>query len=136
MKFVVDSSFIAKLVMPDEVTPEALALAPALFAAGTVAPALLRFEFANLLRSNVRRGRIAVTSLDRLYGTFQSMPIDLFWSDSHAITREILQLAVEHELTAYDAAYLELSIRLNATLVSLDADLVKAARASNVAVAL
>jgi predicted nucleic acid-binding protein len=44
----------------------------------------------------------------------------------------IRQLAREHKLTAYDAAYLELAMRKEIPLVTLDADLKKAAISSAV----
>ena len=41
-------------------------------------------------------------------------------------------LARQHSLTAYDAAYLELAVRLAVPLATLDKDLLKAARAAGV----
>ena len=43
-----------------------------------------------------------------------------------------LRLAIRHELTHYDAAYLELALRRNLPLATLDKDLRRAARAENV----
>jgi predicted nucleic acid-binding protein len=46
--------------------------------------------------------------------------------------RSVLPLARAHGLTAYDAAYLELSIRHSAPLATLDGHLRKAAKASGI----
>ena len=44
-----------------------------------------------------------------------------------------MMLAREHGLTFYDALYLELTLRRQAVLVSLDADLLRAAQAEGAA---
>ncbi|HYN07330.1 MAG TPA: type II toxin-antitoxin system VapC family toxin [Vicinamibacterales bacterium] len=51
------------------------------------------------------------------------MPVSLVDVDCEAI----LQLAVKHRITAYDASYLWLARHLNASLVTLDASLSKLA---------
>ena len=45
-----------------------------------------------------------------------------------------MRLADAHKLTAYDAAYLELAVRVGAALASTDTDLVDAARRCGVEV--
>ena len=47
---------------------------------------------------------------------------------------EVLGLARRHALTTYDAAYLELALRLGATLATLDRKLARAADAEGVEV--
>jgi predicted nucleic acid-binding protein len=46
--------------------------------------------------------------------------------------KEIMSLARIHKLTVYDASYLELAIRENAQLATLDSELVRAAKAEKV----
>jgi predicted nucleic acid-binding protein len=55
------------------------------------------------------------------------------WSSWRAFGR-ILDLAREERLTAYDAAYLELAMRLGVPLASKDADLCDAAQRLGVSV--
>lgn len=136
MTYVVDCSFIAKLILSDEATAATTAIAPIVFATRAAAPSLLRFEIANVLKSNIRKKRILPTDVDALYGLFEAMPIDVPDGEPHAVIRRTVDLAIKYDLTGYDAAYLELAQRLGATLVSLDFELVAAARALNVAVAL
>jgi predicted nucleic acid-binding protein len=45
-----------------------------------------------------------------------------------------MRLARAHDLTVYDALYLELALRLGAPLATLDGKLAEAARQSSVAV--
>jgi predicted nucleic acid-binding protein len=47
--------------------------------------------------------------------------------------QNLLMLSRRHRLTAYDASYLELAIRDNLPLATLDGDLARAARAENIA---
>ncbi len=47
----------------------------------------------------------------------------------------VLELARRHELTFYDAAYLELAQRENYTLATFDHDLIAAAKAEGVTLA-
>lgn len=50
---------------------------------------------------------------------------------AHALD-DTLNLARRYKLSAYDAAYLELALRTGISLVTLDADLAKAATAAGV----
>ena len=52
---------------------------------------------------------------------------------AHALG-DTLHLARRYKLSAYDAAYLELALRIGSPLATLDADLKKAARAAGVQV--
>ena len=58
-----------------------------------------------------------------------TLAIDL---DMTPETAEILRLSRAHQLSVYDAAYLELALRKNTPLATLDADLIRAARAESV----
>jgi predicted nucleic acid-binding protein len=49
-------------------------------------------------------------------------------------SQKILRLSNEYNLTAYDAAYLELAERKNAVLCTFDEDLIKAAKKHGVSV--
>jgi predicted nucleic acid-binding protein len=54
--------------------------------------------------------------------------------DSDPNENEVLRLARTYRLTVYDSAYLDLALRRNVDLATLDGDLAKAARAEGVAV--
>ena len=49
---------------------------------------------------------------------------------------EAIELADRHQLTVYDAAYLQLVLDVDGTLATLDADLARAARSEGVALLL
>lgn len=95
---------------------------------GAFVPSLWKLEVANMLRTAVRRKRCTEAhernSLKRL-GDLRIV-IDAE-TDKHAwdATRKF---SVEHDLTVYDAAYLELAIRRGVPLATCDAALVAVAR--------
>lgn len=86
------------------------------------APALLPFEFANVARNKTRAGapaervRAAIASYTEMLIDLHPVPPD-----------ELLAVALRHELTAYDAAYLVLAATLRAPLLTFDRRLADAA---------
>lgn len=90
-----------------------------------VAPALLAYEVNNVLTIAHRKHRI--TDRDRLgiLDDFFQLPITTDPFGGKAIHHQAGELAKQHQLTAYDAAYLELALRLDAKLFTLDQDLLR-----------
>lgn len=62
------------------------------------------------------------------------LPIEVDQRTRLTAWRETRSLSVEHGLTPYDAAYLELALRLSLPLATGDGALIAAARQRNVAV--
>ena len=62
----------------------------------------------------------------------QSLPISVDDETALRAWPDTLSLARLHELTVYDAAYLELAVRLGLPLASLDTQLKEAAAAAGV----
>jgi predicted nucleic acid-binding protein len=80
----------------------------------------------------VRRGRLTEVQSEKKVAALMSLPIR-YDSMTHqlAFTSTYL-LAQKHKLTSYDAAYLELAIRLGAALATNDKELIAAARNTGV----
>jgi predicted nucleic acid-binding protein len=101
-------------------------------AEGADVPSIWRLEVANVLRTSVRRGHCteayAANCLLRLRRLRISTDGD---TDRQAwgATRDISRT---HNLTLYDAAYLELAVRLRQPIASLDIALLDAARAAGI----
>lgn len=135
MKYVVDASFVASLILPDETPAVDELKAQAFFQAGTVAPGLIQLELLNVLIVAKRQKRITGSQLrqllDALYGLRMVLQPAL---DSRQIG-DALRLAEKHQLTAYDSAYLELAIRLSLPLATLDKPLMKAASLEGITLA-
>lgn len=97
------------------------------------APSLRELEFTNVLRTACLRQRMTAESAQRVIARIGSLPIDV----DRAIVpaREILALALRLGLGTYDAAYLELALRLQLPLATGDGLLRDAALASGVDIA-
>jgi predicted nucleic acid-binding protein len=74
-----------------------------------------------------RRGRLSVAGLTRSVGLLQRLAVALDPEGSERAFRELLDLARSERLTVYDAAYLELALRLGLPLASKDSKLRQAA---------
>jgi predicted nucleic acid-binding protein len=95
-------------------------------------PSLWPLEVANALLVGERRRRIKPADTARFLAILEAFPITVddetvahAWSDT-------LHLARAHDLSSYDAAYLELAIRLGLPLAALDGKLKAAAVAVGV----
>ncbi len=127
--FVVDASIGIAWVHPAQATSASQALLEALCDGAVVqAPALWPLETANALLVLVRRGKLteeergaALAALGRLSVVFDHEMASL------AFTR-LSALAVQHRLSIYDAAYLELALRKKLPLACKDGPLRTAAK--------
>jgi predicted nucleic acid-binding protein len=125
--FVLDASIALAWCFADEASPATDALLDRLADEEAVAPALWRLEVANALAIAERRGRLSVTGLTRSVGLLERLAVAV---DDEAPARafhDLLNLARSERLTVYDAAYLELALRLGLPLASKDTSLRKAA---------
>lgn len=94
-----------------------------------IVPVLWWFEVRNVLVINERRGRIDWPGSGAFLADLERLPIHL---DRQPDSEAILALARQHRLTVYDAAYLELALRMDAPLATLDQQLARAARGAQV----
>ncbi len=132
MSLVLDASMTIAWLLDGEQTEAAHAVLRRVVADGAVVPSLWRLEVANVLRNAVRRGRCDEAYVDRSLGRLGRLAIMVdSETDDHAwgATRT---LAREYGLTLYDAAYLELAVRLGRPLASCDAALIASAQRASV----
>ena len=132
MSLVIDASMTIAWLFSDERSDAPQKILRRVAAEGALVPSLWRLEIANVLRNAVRQKRCntgyATRCLERL-GRLQII-VDAE-TDRHAWSQTHL-LSNEHDLTLYDAAYLELALRRSRPLASRDAALIKAAKAADV----
>ncbi|WP_271065750.1 type II toxin-antitoxin system VapC family toxin [Caulobacter sp. NIBR1757] len=131
---VVDSSIVLSWLLGDEASAITDALADDVHRTGAIGPAHLRAEVANVLVMLERRRRISSAAVIASLSDFEDMAIQFEPGLDAATTRAVVQLARAEGLTVYDASYLELALRLDAELFTLDKDLVAAARRHGVPV--
>ncbi|HET9406459.1 MAG TPA: type II toxin-antitoxin system VapC family toxin [Candidatus Sulfotelmatobacter sp.] len=133
MSLVIDSSIALAWIYFDETTEPVRKVYERLIQGSAWVPALWRLEVANVLETGVRRKRHHAAFRDSTLADLSLLPIQLDpETDTHAWS-ETLKLAVKHQLTLYDGAYLELALRRGLPLASLDQDLRAAAKAENLA---
>ena len=129
--WVIDCSIAAALGLPDEESEKADNLIASLVNGEELwVPPLWWYEIANVLVVAKRRERISDAQAAGIMSLFESLPLRI---DNMAIARVAdtsRQLAQRFDLTAYDAAYLELAQRRNIGLATLDKQLETAGRKS------
>ena len=131
--FVCDASVAIAGLADDEADPACEQLLVRAIMEGATAPALMPYEIANILTLKLRRKLISAEGRRRALQSILALNlvIDVVDASSPAFSRTIA-LADAHRLTVYDAAYLELAMRLGAPLATLDTALAKVARAEKV----
>ncbi|MGI8971892.1 MAG: type II toxin-antitoxin system VapC family toxin [Dehalococcoidia bacterium] len=132
-EFVLDASVALAWGFEDEHDPLAEAILDRLPATQAVAPATLLLEVANALLVGERRGRLTQADVAQFVELLDSLPVTLDDETSERALWEILTLAREQNLSAYEAAYLDLAMRHGLPLATLDQRLRGAAAAVGVA---
>jgi predicted nucleic acid-binding protein len=134
MSLVLDASATLAWLLPEELTTE-IATAFDLIADDCAwVPSLWRIEVANSLAINLRRRRITPLKRRDSLIDLQLLPIFCDQETNDHLWGRTLELADRHQLTVYDAIYLELALRRSLPLATLDDELRKAAQQEGVAV--
>ena len=131
-RFVIDASSVLSWCFEDESGPAADALIEQVATSGAAVPGLWSLEIANGLVIGERRGRIKPADTAAFVAMIEQLPIVADRATGTRALHETLSLAREHGLTAYDAAYLELAMRLGLPLATDDRRLGAAAQRAGV----
>ncbi len=125
---VIDCSVTATWLFDEEAGIETDKLLERVRDAGGVAPALWHWEVANVLAIGVRRKRFTCESAVERLARLNDLPIATDDETPSRLRTPTFLLAQAHNLTAYDAAYLELAQRTGLPLATKDDALRKAAK--------
>lgn len=125
---VLDASLALAWCFKDEADARSEAVKDRVKIFGAVVPTLWHLEVANILTLAERRGRLSPTQLAARIEGLAELPITVDEETPARAFHDIAALARAEKLTTYDAAYLELAMRLGAPLATRDAELVLAAR--------
>jgi predicted nucleic acid-binding protein len=112
----------------DETTPATAEVQDRLKRESAIVPSHWFLEVANALAMAERRKRIEPSTSDEFISLLGSFRIDTDDNSTNLAFTQVLALARSHQLTTYDAAYLELSQRQQLPLASLDLELRAAAK--------
>jgi predicted nucleic acid-binding protein len=121
---VIDCSYALAMVMPDEQRPASVDRTAT---TRLLVPPIWPYEVANAFRSAVRRGRIAQAEMLAVITRIEALQIEPSGVLDTAVRQRYLA-ALTHDLTAYDAAYIDLATQRRCALATLDARLAAAAR--------
>ena len=129
-----DASVALAWCFPDEASEYADAVLLALENRELIVPASWAAEIANGLWVGERRKRIHRQDVRQFTDLLKDLKIV---QDTQAISEaltNVVPLAREYDISAYDAAYLDVALRHNAPLATLDPALKKAARGAGVTI--
>jgi predicted nucleic acid-binding protein len=130
--FVLDGSVALSWYFADEADSYADAVAARFPQVRAFVPAIWPLEIANALLMGERRKRSTAAQAAKWLSYLESLPIEVDDETIHRAWTDVLNLARARQLSAYDAAYLELAFRRGMPLASLDDGLKTAARAVGV----
>ena len=130
---VLDNSINTRLLWPDSESPENNAYALKAIqqaASGSVfrVPTIWHYEAAHVAATLVRNGQVSQAHAMRYLEQVAMLPIVTDTSSHAHAASATLALSIQYELSVYDAAYLELVLRLGCSLATNDRRLRAAAR--------
>jgi predicted nucleic acid-binding protein len=125
---VVDASVALAWCFPDEASDYADRALVALKGQTLVVPAVWGLEITNALLVGERHKRLKRPDIMRFVALLDGLSILQDCQSARESVSNVLPLARDYGLSAYDAAYLQLAIRRSAPLATLDNDLQKAAK--------
>ncbi len=129
---VIDASVALAWCFPDEASDYADGVLVALEDRTVMVPAIWSVEIANALLVGERRKRIRQPEVRRFVELLKGLSIIEDGQPFADTVSNILPLAWEYDLSAYDAAYLNVAVRHGAPLATLDSELQKAARLAGI----
>ena len=131
--FVLDSSVAGAWCFHDEADPYAEAIAAQFPRVQAVVPPIWPLEIANALLMGERRKCSTPADTTHWLRFLGALPTQVDDEPTSRVWSEVLNLARAQNLSAYDAAYLELALRRSLPLATLDDKLKDAAVAVGVA---
>lgn len=91
-------------------------------------PSLFWYEISNVLTTAVRKKRLEINQARGALARLCELPIGTDTTDGVVVYRRIFDLALMHDLSFYDAAYLELADRIGASLKTFDKAILRLGR--------
>lgn len=131
-QFVIDNSVVMAWCFADEESIYADFVLDSLKDNDAIVPAIWPLEVGNVLVVGERRHRLSEADSARFLSLVHNLPISVDQETPDRMMREIVALARHHQLSTYDASYLDLAMRRDIPLATRDAALRKAADRSQV----
>lgn len=129
MNIVIDCSHMISELMPDEMSASL-----DLSRCKIYVPSIFMVECMNAMIMALKRSRITQSQYNNTIEQLIKSPFNIGKLSDPIHLREVAKLARHHDLTPYDASYLELALRMDAKLLTLDKALARAAQNSGIEV--
>jgi len=134
-RLIVDASIAVAWVHPGQATPQTDALLTKVGQGTTViVPALWPVEMANVLLVLERRNKLTAEERTTALEALRTLAVEIDHEMSALAFTRLSQLATALTLSVYDAAYLELALRLKLPLACKDGPLREAAKQRRVVI--
>ncbi len=117
---ILDSSVIAKWFFSEENSTKALKIKDK-FAENSISiaiPLLLYYEVNNILKTAVKSFRVDADEAKEVYGSFLQLNFVAYSSES--ILENTLKIALDYDISAYDASYIALAEYLQIPFLTAD----------------
>lgn len=136
---VLDNSINSRLLWPDSTAPKNNQYALHIIAhaehdAVFYVPTIWHYAVAQVAYRLTKSGQISQADAQNFFNLISLLPIKTDLSSHGDCSASTFSLRLQYKLSIYDAAYLELSLRLGAPLASNDKGLIRAAHKAGVAI--
>jgi len=133
--FVLDTSVAVAWCFEDETSQYSEAVLEILAAGQALVPSIWPLEIVNVLVHAERQKRLTRAGVSRFLGILGGFSITIDTGGTSRAFDQILSVARDYRISAYDAAYLELAMHEGLALATLDRDLRRAALSAGLAIA-
>ena len=125
---ILDCSLAMTWLFVDEITTQTAKILDRLDEELALVPTLWFLEITNVVALAERKGRITLAEGSKFVNNLTMLKIESDAEAPELAFDELLPLCRAHQLTSYDAVYLELAVRRKLPLATLDEPLRKAAK--------
>jgi predicted nucleic acid-binding protein len=132
VEFVIDTSVVMTWCFEDESNPYSDAILDSFETCSAVVPAIWPLEICNVLLVAERKKRIGEADSIRFLSLLANLPIIVEQESPERMVKEIFAMARAHNLSSYDASYLDLAMRKGLPIATFDKKLMYAAKQGNV----
>lgn len=136
MSFVLDNSVVMRWLLRDADGARAVYAAKVLSALAdghhALVPSLWWLELSNVMVRSERKGKLDTAESHQFTELVRALPIQEISIAGQQVLQDTLTLARRHALSSYDAAYLNLALKNQIPLATLDSDLRQAATEAGV----
>ena len=130
--FIIDNSVVMAWCFEDEINPYADAVLDRLSQSTAIVPSIWPLEVVNVLLVAERRKRLKQGDSVRFITLLSQLPIVVEHEWPERVMKDLLALGRANNLSSYDASYLDLAIRKDCPLATLDKKLIKAAKKNSI----